>query len=273
MSQPRILAVGAHPDDCDVKAGGTAILWARAGCAVRFLSVTCGDAGHHELWGAPLALRRKAEAQAAARSAGISYVVLDFPDARLEPTLEARLALMREIRAFQPDLILTHRPFDYHPDHRYTSQLVQDCCFTAVVPAVLPGVPALRNNPSAMYFSDHFQKPLPFNPAAAVDIGPVFENKVEMLACHESQFFEWLPWLDGKLAQVPADRAGRLAMLRQAATRRDRPSPAALEALARLAGQESAARAQVVESFEICEYGAPIEAQRLRWLFLTEEKA
>ena len=195
MKNPRILALGAHPDDCDVKAGGCAALWAQAGCVVRFVSVTNGEAGHHKMSGDELVKRRTAEANAAGAVAGIEYLVMDNPDGQLVPGLEERHKLIRLIREFAPDLILTHRPNDYHPDHRYTSQLVQDCSFLVGVPNICPEARPLRTSPMIAYFADDFQKPLPFKPDVAVDIGAVIYKKTQMLHCHESQVYEWLPWV------------------------------------------------------------------------------
>ena len=81
---------GAHPDDCDSKAGGVAAKYAAAGHQVRFVSVTNGDAGHHEIGGVELARRRRAEAEAAGAVAGIEYHVLDIHDGELVPRLENR---------------------------------------------------------------------------------------------------------------------------------------------------------------------------------------
>ena len=107
-----ILVFGAHPDDCDSKAGGTAALWTRAGHVVRFVSLTNGATGHHEIGGIELARRRYAEAQAAGAVVGVEYRVLDNLSGTLEPTLEYRRQVIRELRAFRPDLVLTPRPWD-----------------------------------------------------------------------------------------------------------------------------------------------------------------
>src|SRR5450755_4738240 len=84
----RIIAFGAHPDDCDIRASGTAALWAKMGYAVKFVSVTNGDAGHQTMHGAELAKRRMAEAKESARRLGIEYEVLNNHDGELLPNLE-----------------------------------------------------------------------------------------------------------------------------------------------------------------------------------------
>lgn len=162
MEQLRILVFGAHPDDCDIVAGGTAALWARAGHHVRFVSVTNGDAGHQTMAGAALAKRRRAEAQAAAKLLGVEYIVLDNHDGELQPTLENRRKIIRLIREHQPHLVLGPRPNDYHPDHRYTAILVQDAAYMVTVPNIVAAVEHLPCNPLIMYTTDCFQKPQPF---------------------------------------------------------------------------------------------------------------
>ena len=121
-----IIAFGAHPDDCDQRAGGTAAKYAALGHRVRFVSVTNGDAGHQTEGGGALAARRRAEAQEAGRRIGIEYVVLDNHDGELLPTLHVREQIIRQIRQWKADLVLAPRPNDYHPDHRYTGVLLQD---------------------------------------------------------------------------------------------------------------------------------------------------
>src|SRR5579864_3925221 len=159
-AQLRIIAVGAHPDDCDGKFAGTAAKFVKAGHAVKFLAVTNGDAGHQTERGAALAKRRFAETQESARRLGIGeYQVLDNHDGKLLPTLEVREQIIRAIRQWKADIVVAPRPNDYHPDHRYTGVLVQDAAYMVMVPNVVPSVPPLRKNPIFLYFEDGFQKP------------------------------------------------------------------------------------------------------------------
>src|SRR3984893_16875908 len=139
----RVIAFGAHPDDCDIRAAGTAALFAKMGHAVRFVSVTNGDAGHQTMKAAELAKRRLGEAKESARRLGIDYQVLDNHDGELLPTLEVRKQVSRQIRQWNADIVLAPRPNDYHPDHRYTGVLVQDAAYMVVVPNVTPDVPPL----------------------------------------------------------------------------------------------------------------------------------
>jgi len=261
----RIIAFGAHPDDCDIRAGGTAARWAAMGHKVRFVAVTNGDAGHHEEGGGQLAMRRRAEAIEAGRRIGVDYVVLDNHDGELVPSLDVRQQIIRQIREWNADLVLAPRPNDYHPDHRYTGVLLQDAAFMVTVPNIVTEVPALKKNPVFLYFEDGFQKPAPFRPDIAVSIDETVDKKVDMLDAHVSQVYEWLPWHAGVLDQVPTDPAARKAWLKT--TRMRPPSPAVREALVKWYGADAAPKVQVAEAFEICEYGTRPDEAMLRRLF------
>ena len=199
----RMIVFGAHPDDCELSAGGTAALWVKLGHKVKFVSVTNGDIGHHQLSGAILARRRTAEVKRCAEILGIDTEVLDIHDGELLPTLENRRTITRKIREWQADVVVSPRPNDYHPDHRYTAILVQDAAFMVIVPSFCPDIPALRKNPVFLYSSDSFRKPNPFKPDAVVPIDSVLDQKVACIDALESQFYEWNPWLFGYLAEVP----------------------------------------------------------------------
>src|ERR1035441_1174109 len=261
----RVIAFGAHPDDCDIRASGTAALFAAAGHAVKFVSVTNGDVGHQTLHGAALAQRRLAEAKESARRLGIEYEVLNNHDGELLPTLEVRKEIIRQIRRWNADIVLAPRPNDYHPDHRYTGVLVQDAAYMVVVPNVTPEVPALHKNPVFLYYEDNFQRPNPFRPDIAVAIDDVVDKKTDALDSHVSQFYEWLPWVDGKLSEVPKDPAERKAWLKR--TRNRPPNPAVREALGKWDGGEKRNAVKFYEAFEICEYGARPDEARIRELF------
>jgi LmbE family N-acetylglucosaminyl deacetylase len=264
----RILIIGAHPDDADYAAGGTAALYRRHGHVVHMVSLTNGDAGHHVSAGAALAKRRLAEATAAGAVIGAAYEIFDIHDGELLPTLENRHRVIRLIRTFAPDLILTHRPNDYHPDHRYTSQLVQDAAYMVTVPPVVPGVKHLERNPVIAYLPDTFQKPYPLDPCIAVDVGPALEQVVSMLDCHVSQFYEWLPFNAGVLEQVPPGGAQRRAWLAEQVASRLRAQTARFRPLLlKQYGAEAGRRVEFAEAFEGCEYGSPLDAAARRRLF------
>jgi LmbE family N-acetylglucosaminyl deacetylase len=261
----RLIAFGAHPDDCDIRAGGTAVEFAALGHAVKFVSVTNGDAGHHSEGGGPLALRRRAEAAEAGRRLGINYEVLDNHDGELLPTLSVRQQIIRQIRLWNADIVLGPRPNDYHPDHRYTGVLVQDAAFMVVVPGICPDVPPLRKNPLFLYYEDRFQLPQPFRPDVAIAIDDVFGKKIDALDSHRSQFYEWLPWVEGNVDDVPEDPADRKKWL--AATRSQRITPAVRAALEKWYGKKKASQVKHAEAFEVCEYGMQPKDDDLRKLF------
>jgi LmbE family N-acetylglucosaminyl deacetylase len=260
-----IIAFGAHPDDCDQRAGGVGARLAALGHRVRFVAVTNGDAGHQTEGGGALAARRRAEAQEAGRRIGVDYVVLDNHDGELLPTLAVREQIIRQIRQWNADLVLAPRPNDYHPDHRYTGVLVQDAAYMVVVPNVTPDTPALRKNPVFMYFEDGFQKPAPFRPDVAISIDDVIEKKVDMLDAHVSQMYEWLPWVAGTLDLVPKDPAARRRWLFE--NRTPRPTPAVRSALVKWYGEEKGNAIRYAEAFEICEYGTRPDEAMIRQLF------
>jgi LmbE family N-acetylglucosaminyl deacetylase len=265
----RIIAFGAHPDDCELKAGGVAAKWAAQGHHVKFVSTTNGDIGHWKSAGGPLALRRKDEVDKVARLLGIQTQVLDIHDGELEPTLENRRAITRLIRQWQADIVLAHRPNDYHPDHRYTGILVQDAAYMVTVPFFCPDVPYLEKNPAFFYYSDRFERPNPFRADVVVDIDDVMERKLDALDTLVSQFYEG--GANGSPALIPADAAGREARLR--AVRQgfaDRSLGAARKYRAKLLeryGKEHGDKVQHVEAFELCEYGSQPGAAELRKLF------
>lgn len=262
----RVIAFGAHPDDCDIRMAGTAAQFAAMGHLVKFVAVTNGDAGHQSQGGGALAKRRRAEAQEAGRRLGIAeYEVLDNHDGELLPSLHVREQIIRRIRQWNADLVLAPRPNDYHPDHRYTGILVQDAAYMVVVPNVAPDTPPLEKNPVFLYFQDHFQRPNPFRPDIAVAIDDVFDKKIAALDAHVSQFYEWLPWVDRRLHEVPKDPAERRKWLAQ--ERGGRITPEVRKALEKWYGPERAAKVQYAEAFEICEYGRQPSDAEIRQLF------
>lgn len=261
----RVIMIGAHPDDCDLKSGGTAILLSKLGYAVKFVSVTNGDAGHHEQGGGILAARRLAEAKEAGKRFGVTYDVLGNHDGELLPSLEVRLQLIRKIREWNADVVIAPRPNDYHPDHRYTGVLVQDAAYMVAVPNVASDTPPLKKNPVFLYFQDFFQRPNPFRPDIAIDISDVFAQKVHALDAHVSQVYEWLPWIGGFLSEVPQDVTKREQWLMT--NRTVRITPDVRSSLEKWYGKSHGAQVKHAEAFEICEYGVqPTEAD-IRRLF------
>lgn len=267
----RIIVFGAHPDDAEYKAGGTAAMWAKLGHHVKLVSVTNGDIGHWQLAGGPLAQRRAAESKAAANVLGVTSQVLDIHDGELIPTLEYRKLITKTIREWRADIVIAHRPWDYHPDHRYVGVLVQDASFMVTVPFFCPDIPHLIKNPVFLYSSDGFRKPYPFNADVAVAIDEVFDKKLD--AVHELQSQHYEGGASGSVEHVrsvplESDVAGRKAWLK--AKWSDRQSAEAdrnRELLIKLYGEERGKAVRYAEVFELCEYGSRPNAEELKELF------
>lgn len=261
----RIIFIGAHPDDCDINGGGTAALFASMGHAVKFLSVTNGDAGHYKEGGGILAKRRAAEAKESGRRLGVTYDVLDNHDGELVPSLDVRLQIIRKIREWNADLVIAPRPNDYHPDHRYTGVLVQDAAFMVGVPNIAADVPPVKKNPVFLYFEDNFKRPNPFRADVVVDITSVFDKKINAMDAHQSQFYEWLPWIGGYADAVPKDPAERKKWI---AGIYDSPITSEMRVvLEKYYGKKKSSEALHAEAFEICEYGSQPKEEDIKRLF------
>jgi LmbE family N-acetylglucosaminyl deacetylase len=265
----RIIAFGAHPDDCELRCGGVALLWAAKGHHVKFVSVTNGDIGHWREAGGPLARRRTAEVERAAKILGITTEVLDIHDGELMPTLENRRLITRLIREWNADIVISHRPNDYHPDHRYVGVLVQDSAFMVTVPFFCPDVPPLKRNPVFLFSPDNFQKPNAFQADIAVAIDAVIEKKLDALDTLESQFYEGGAL--GSAELIPTDPAKQQDRRRQVrAGHANRSQTIAQRFRAKLAewyGKEQAEKVRHAEAFEICEYGRRPNRAELAKLF------
>jgi LmbE family N-acetylglucosaminyl deacetylase len=264
-----IICFGAHPDDCELQAGGVAALWAAQGHHVKFVSVTNGDIGHWREAGGPLARRRTAEVERAAHILGITTEVLDIHDGELLPTLENRRTITRLIRQWKADIVMSHRPNDYHPDHRYTGILVQDSAYMVTVPFFCPDTPILPNNPVFLFYPDRFQKPNPFQPDIAVSIDSVIDRKLDALDALVSQFYEG--GANGSADLLPSDpekQAARRRQVRENFAQRNRAIAQRYRAqLADWYGKEKADKVQYAEAFEICEYGRQPQKEELARLF------
>lgn len=265
----RIICFGAHPDDCELQISGTAALWTAQGHHVKFVSVTNGDIGHWREAGGPLAQRRKDEVTRADAKLHVTSEVLDIHDGELLPTLENRRTITRLIREWNADLVFSHRPNDYHPDHRYTGVLVQDAAYMVTVPFFCPDVPYLKKNPVFMYYPDRFQKPNPSRPDVAVSIDSVIEQKRDALMEIESQFYEG--GANGSAALMPADpekQAARRKDVRQRIVSRNRALAERFrDKLVEWYGKDAAAGIEYAEAFELCEYGRQPGKDELRKLF------
>ncbi|SRR6266508_3196479 len=265
----RIICFGAHPDDCELQAGGVAAMWSAKGHKVKFVAVTNGDIGHWREAGGPLALRRKAEVEAAAKILGITSEVLDIHDGELLPTLEYRRTITRLIREWDADIVMSHRPNDYHPDHRYTGVLVQDAAYMVTVPFICPDIAPLKKNPVFIYYPDSFQKPNPFQPDVAVAIDSVIEKKLDALGVIVSQFYEG--GANGSAELIPAEPAKqkeRHQQVRDNFARRNQSLADRFRTqLGEWYGKDRGEIVKYAEAFEICEYGRRPDKAELARLF------
>ena len=278
----RILLIGAHPDDCEGSAGGYAALMAQRGHHIGILSMTDGSLGHYKYAPAELVAIRMAEARKAAEVIGAESIMLPIRDAHLENNLYTRSMLIRAIRAFDPDVIITHRHNDYHVDHSNTSIMVQDASYLLRLPGFCPEARPLDHTPYILFFHDNFEKP-PFDPCVVIPIDQVYDTKIRMKACHASQYFEWLPWLDGNLDLVPEDEAGRLLYLRSPLLEGADLANKAIKQSRGEQGQhritqlyrdhlrsrygDQADRVVFSEAFEASEYGAKVDEEAIEKLF------
>lgn len=184
-----VLAVGAHPDDLEILCGGTLARCRERGDHVTMLVMTDGSAGHAQLPPAELAVIREAEARAAAASIGAEFVWLGLRDELVFNDEPTRLLLLNALRGARADVILTHYPDDYHPDHRATSRAVFDASFIVGLPNVVTVNPAYPGVPSLFYFDTLAGQG--FLPTEYVDVTGVWSTKAGMLEQHRSQV-EWL---------------------------------------------------------------------------------
>ena len=241
------------------------------GHQVKLVSVTNGDIGHWAMAGGPLAKRRTAESKLVAERLGVESEVLDIHDGELMPTLENRKTITRLIREWRADIVIAHRPWDYHPDHRYVGVLVQDAAYMVSVPFFLPSVEPLKKNPVFLYSSDRFQKPYPFEADIAVDIGPVFKMKVRALDALVSQHYEGgALGSQEKMDSVPpaSQPELRLKWLEERwENRQGNEANRYRNALIKWYGEERGRQIQFAETFEICEYGRQPSTGEIRQLF------
>lgn len=258
----KVLFIVAHPDDAEYAAGGTLRHYTLGGHDVRVISVTNGSAGHQTLRGPQLVERRNRESWAASRIGEFKYQILNRHDAQLEPSNALRDELIGHIRTFDPAVIFTHRPYDYHPDHRTVGLMVQDASYLLTVPAVLPRAPAIPRAPIILFFEDSFTKPLPFEADVAVSIEATIEDKIAMLDCHVSQFYEWLPYNQQRLSEVPGGPEARREWLGGQVKRRAEATAAAHRSMLKsLYGSKAGKQVKFAEVFEVCEYGRAMSAE------------
>ena len=193
-SPPRILAIHAHPDDIELQCAGTLLLLQRKGCPIVMVTMTAGDCGSAELGPDEIAAIRRSEAQAAADVIGAEYLCGEFRDLNFDVTSDNRRRVTELIRKANPDIVITAPPVDYMTDHEVTSRLVRDACFCAPIPNYKTEqwdpAPPIAQIPHLYYVDpiegvDWFGQATPTD--FIVDISETFEEKLKMLACHDSQ--------------------------------------------------------------------------------------
>jgi LmbE family N-acetylglucosaminyl deacetylase len=265
----RIIFFGAHPDDSEYRGAGVAMKWAKAGHHVKLVSTTNGDIGHWQVAGGPLAQRRTKEVIEVGRRLGATTEVLDIHDGEIMPTLENRRLVTRLIRQWNADIVVTNRPNDYHPDHRYTSILVQDSAYMVTVPFFCPDVAPLKRNPLFLYASDRFERPNAFRADVAVAIDEVIEPTVDALLVMESQIHEG--GANGNAGLYPADAAGRKRRHEEVRKGLVRRYAAAADqyrdTLIKFYGQDRGRQVRYAQAFEVCEYGRRPSMEEMKQLF------
>ena len=265
----RLLLIVAHPDDAEARCGGLMTRYRKAGHAVKWISMTNGDAGHHKIKGAELAAIRKTESENAVAVIGAECEIWDTPDGHLEPSLELRWGVIRAIRAFQPDLVVTHRTCDYHPDHRAVGQLVQDASFSVTVPALVPDTPALEKDPVIASMADLFTRPNRLRSDIIHNVDPYTDTIIDLFSCHASQVFEWLPHNMGITDPVPDGADERHAWMRKHFMTRlyEKVADAYRAELIAEYGEAAGSKVQLAEVYEISEYARPLDDELKRRLF------
>ena len=180
-----ILAIGAHPDDVEWQAGGTLAKYAKAGHKVFTATATNGNVGSATLSMEEIAKVRKEEAKNAATLIGAEYICLDYDDEMFFEDKEARLKFINLVRYCKADVIITHNPVDYNPDHELTSKIINDIAVMIPIAKLKTESSPYDRIPAIFYFEPAMG--LGFVPTDYVDITDVFETKMAMCNEHKSQ--------------------------------------------------------------------------------------
>lgn len=263
----RVIVICAHPDDAELTTGGTSILFSRLGYKIKCVSLTNGNKGHYEGTKNEIAIRRYNETQEVKKRMNCEYEILNNEDGELEANLKNRMEVIRLIREWKADIVITHPPYDYHPDHRNTSLLVQDAAFLVNVPKILPEVPALEQSPLFLYTRGRYVNPLKSQPDIVVDITPVVEEKAYIIDAHASQIYEWLPWINRNNDSIPQTQEGKIEyILREYVLKRGEIKEKDRPVVEKWYGNR-AKEVKTIEAFEICEFGRTVNDQDIRELF------
>lgn len=196
------MAIVAHPDDIEYSCAGTLARWAKHGARISYVLCTSGDVGIDEIGMTRERATeiREAEQKEAAKIVGaVEVVFLREPDGMLQPTLELRKKLVREIRRFRPEVVVCGDPTivwegnDYinHPDHRAAATAALDAVFPAA------GQPNLFEELADEGFTAHKPRKVYVTSWAGaeyfVNIEDTIDIKVAALKAHKSQMRDWDP--------------------------------------------------------------------------------
>ena len=280
----KILMIGAHQDDNEILCGGLAHKYVKMGYEVRFLSLCNGCGGHHILSPEETTKRRAAESAKVGEYLGLRYDIWDIDDCNIVADLPTRKRMIRYIREFAPDLIITHRTNDYMPDHRAAGQLVQDASYLLIVPHECPDVPAMRKMPVILYSEDPFTTP-PFRCDIVLNMDDEIDTKLQILDFNVSQIYEWLPYsncYENEVPETPEERFEWMKGMNITAETTDEEIMAAEKGYAvefaktaarfrkeliQRYGKERGSKIRYAEAFEISEYGAKLTKELEQKLF------
>lgn len=268
----KILMIGAHQDDNEFRCGGLAHRLTKMGHEVRFLSCCNGCGGHHIMTPEETVKRRAGESAAVAKLLGIRYDVWNNDDCSLVADLETRRKMIRYIREFAPELVISHRQNDYHADHRAVGILVQDASYMLTVLHECPEVPAMRKMPVIMYYEDKFTNP-DFRPDVVIGVDDEVDTKLQIAHLNTSQVYEWLAYEEGEV--VPEGEEARFEWLKGMDITEDTTDEEVMAAprgysvrfaktaarfrkqLIEQYGEERGKKIRYAEAYEVCEYGGP----------------
>ncbi|MBQ4630453.1 MAG: PIG-L family deacetylase [Clostridia bacterium] len=269
----KFLMIGAHQDDNEFECGGLASKLIKNGHTVQFLSMCNGCGGHHILKPEEITAVRAKESAKVAELLGITYDVWDIDDCNLVADLPTRKRLIRYIRKFSPDVIITHRTNDYMPDHRATGQLVVDASYLLTVPNECYDVPEMRFMPVIMCSADKFTNPK-FRADVVVDVDSEIDVKLQIANINVSQVYEWLPYTYGET--VPEKDDERFEWLKGMNITQNTTDEEVMSAkrgyavqfaktAARFRGElierygfEKGSKIRYAEAYEVCEYGTEL---------------
>lgn len=264
----RIIAFGAHPDDCEINAAGVFAKWAAAGHKVKCVSLANGDAGHFKMSGEALANRRAEEVKACAEILGIETIVLDNSDGELMPTLENRKTVVRLIREWQADIVMVHRRYDYMSDHRYSGVLIDDALTLVEAKFYTSDTSPLERSPVVLYYYDGFERPYPFTPDIIIGIDDVADTKWDCLRQMPSQFADADSWSWGRRTNIPEDLEKRMKIrLNELKERNVTQANQYRHLLISLYGEKQGNKFRYAEAFQLSQYGRQVTLEELKKLF------